>query len=857
MKPAPLSPCALVVLSCLVTCGLTRAAEPNPPPPSLTGVSVTTNGQISLRWTPVPAAEEFKVFSTGDLFSPFTENHAGTIAGYEWTGPADGPAGFHRLSTTLLSPDALLSATVLSRLTYGPTPADVAHIAAIGPQAFIDEQLASESITDTLDSDPPVINGPPPPLTNWIRLSVTGTTTGTNFGIYLSGPGTVYLDDIRLVRGTNADDGANLLLNGGFEDETLTNSWNLGSTVARSVPGPSPTVDGLASEGKQCVKLVASAGTTGLTSGLWQPFATNPPAANEAFSLGFSYLPVRNPSNTVLTVRLSGTAASRTVVLPPNPVTPPPPAPISPTYTKLVGTTASINDMRAYHVMRAVQSPRQLHEVLVQFFDNHFSTEYAKISDWFDSNYSNAITNDTDRAHLAVDLEWREHAKWRQLLLDPNCTFSDLLKVSVESPAMIIYLDTVANTKAAANENYARELLELHTFGADNGYVQRDIVDMAKIWTGWSVAKKDPASANNPVAPPVADPTNSPGIFVQHFRTNTHNYTSTKRLFTNSVVDARFGPAFHGGESYALIITNNAYAGTNGLREGYLVLDHLANQPYTMEFVSVKLCRTFVHEGFDFGIYDYTDPNLSAEAALVRDCMSAWDTPGGDGRKGNLRSVLRTIFNSALFRGHGASRQKIKTPLEFAVSAVRALRTVQTTPENYIAATAETDGIGITGTGNGNDPMTRMGGMVLFGKTEPDGYSESGRIWMNTANLCERMRFVQHLLMPTGSSTKDDDYGAAALRNTSDPVAILRAQLDANGLKDAGAVVDIFLNLLYPGEGRANLALDRAAAVAYLNANEAGAPSPFADLSVGSAGYDGRVRSLVGWLMCLPRFQEQ
>jgi hypothetical protein len=271
----------------------------------------------------------------------------------------------------------------------------------------------------------------------------------------------------------------------------------------------------------------------------------------------------------------------------------------------------------------------------------------------------------------------------------------------------------------------------------------------------------------------------------------------------------------------------------------------------------VKLCRTFVHENFDFGVYDYTDPNLSAEAALIRDCMTAWNTPASDGRKGNIRSVLRVIFNSDLFRGHAASRQKIKTPLEYSVSAVRALRTIQTTSEGYVTPTADTDGYGISGVSGNTSPLARMGGMALFNKTEPDGYSEFGRIWLNTANLCERMRFSQHLLMSGGSSTKDDDYGSAGLKNTTDPVALLQSQLSGTSLKDAGTVVDAFLDLLYPGEGRANLNADRAAAIDFLNSTEAGAPSPFSNLNVGTGAYDGRVRGMVSLLMCFPRFQEQ
>jgi hypothetical protein len=241
--------------------------------------------------------------------------------------------------------------------------------------------------------------------------------------------------------------------------------------------------------------------------------------------------------------------------------------------------------------------------------------------------------------------------------------------------------------------------------------------------------------------------------------------------------------------------------------------------------------------------------------------MTAWNTPAGDGRKGNLRSVLKTIFDSALFRGHAASQQKVKTPLEFAVSAVRALRVTNTDTNGYVTATADSDGYGISGVGGADDvasPLSRMGNMGLFNKPEPDGFSESARIWLNTANLCERMRFTEHLLMPSsGNTLKTSDYGNPGAKNTSDPVKLLRLNLPAASWSDAAAVVDYFLALLFPGEGKANLDLDRQAAIDYLNSNDSGVPGSSAFSDQTGTTYDGRVRSMVGMLMSLPRFQEQ
>ncbi len=837
------------------------AAEANPPPPRITS-TVTSNGQARFAF-PYPAAERYEVFGASIVTGPFTTNVPGALVGPTFTPATNaGPLGFYRVAVTPMSSNALFAATVLHRVTYGPSPDDIDHIASVGPEQFIQEQLNPEAIAETIDVDPPIINTPPPvppapPLTNWIRRSVTGTASGVNFGIYLSSAGRVYLDDVRLVLGTNADVGANLLLNGDFEDTALFPPWIRGSAISTAtLVTNSPTVDGLAASGTNCLLLVASSGTTTLSSGFYQPFATNAPPTNEKYTLSFSYLPIQNQGTNVMTVRLSGTLASTTGTLPTAPVAPPtppvaPPA-VSPVYAKLTNVLATLEDLRAWHVLHAVRSKRQLHEVLAQFFDNHFCTQYQKTEDWFDMNFSNAITNDTDRKRLSLDFDWREHNLWRQVLLDPNGTFYDLLKISIESPAMIIYLDTVINSRAAANENYAREILELHTFGVDNGYVQQDIVELAKVWTGWRVAKKDISVANNPHAPPVNNVTNDPGVWVLHFATNNHSY-ATKRLFTNVVIDARFGPPY-GGQAYSLVFTNNQFPGTNGMLEGYRVIEHLANNPHTAEFLCVKLCRLFIHEKFEFGLnVDYRTP-ATAEIQLVKDCMAAWDVPAsGDGRKGNIRQVLSVIFNSALFRGHAASHQKVKTPLELAVSAIRALRVSDTDTNGYFTTTCDTDGYGVTGNNNTTtSPLSRMGGMGLFNKAEPDGYSEFGSLWLNTANLCERMRFVQHLLMPASSSTKDDDYTSVGIKNTSDPAKLVRLKLPSASWNDAAAVTDFFLGILYPGEGRGNLGLDRQAAITYLTTDDAGNASAFNLVT-----HDGRLRSMVALLMSMPRFQEQ
>jgi hypothetical protein len=211
--------------------------------------------------------------------------------------------------------------------------------------------------------------------------------------------------------------------------------------------------------------------------------------------------------------------------------------------------------------------------------------------------------------------------------------------------------------------------------------------------------------------------------------------------------------------------------------------------------------------------------------------------------------VLQTIFNSDLFRSHAGSRQKVKTPLEFVASTMRALRSIDA---NGIS-TSVTDG-------NFSTQLSRMGAMGLFNRADPDGYPESGPPWISAGTLAERLRFVQALAMdPTQSGGRPSDAG----NNTIDPVVLLQRKLPVNRQSDPGAVADLFIGYLYPGEGRANLDLYRQAAVAFLNDGSAD-PTPsilrFNQLAVSasaSSAYDLRVRGMVSMLMTLQRFQEQ
>ena len=959
-------------------------------------LNVNTNGVKTVTWprSLVPALEINQLRAGQYLTNliPVTPTTSATN-GYSFSTASSSNTLFFSLTQGQMSSNALLSASVLNRLTYGPTPDELDRITAIGPQAFIDEQLNMEALTEPMDETPPTsvqtTNSVPPEnqvKTDWINVRIPGRFSNTNLYMYLTSPGEAYVDDIALYAGTgtNINFGVNYVQNGDFESP-LSGPWTVSDNHTNSA-----IVTDVKCSGAASLHLVATTAGSTLGSSIWQtvaPGLTN----NQACTLSFWYLPRTNSS--IITLRLSGNGVIATSTNEPVPVDPTwvyatatgiagrsvlyiyldspgaaylddlklvagsvpevgpnllaqggfeaplstnwtfnpnttnsgisslvahsgngsllldfarggstatdsivlsnLPVTINATYTisywyvpssrgsltvRLSGSgissmpdgtvaslyrrlntlseSSSLDDLRAWFTQHATSANRQLLEVLSQFFENHFVTYHSKTVDYLDRSY-----DDFDLMNrLAANMEYREMKRWRQAMLNPNCTFYDLLKIHAESPAEIIYLDTVdsrGDGSNIANENYGRELLELFTMGVDNGYDQEDIVRVSRAWTGWRVRLVDPQNEFNPFAPQSTtirvlngntSVSNLVGLWSFWFDASRHG-TNRGAIFPGKTYPPRFGPPW-AGRSYQLNIPRRPTGDNNSIQDGYDVIAHLSTNLFTAEYVSVKLCRLFVHDSFpnpttrpelpEYAFYDYANPGRSAEAELIRQCLVAWDTPASDGRKGNLRNVLRTIFNSELFRSHGGSMQKVKTPVEFVVSAVRALRSVNANG----TATASTDGYSY------RSPMGRMGSMGLFNRAEPDGYPETGPAWISAGTLAERLRYVQSLLL---SGTGDD-----AGNNTTDPVALLKKKLPSASWNNATAVADYFVGILFPAEGRANLDLYRNAAVTFLNTDDAGtASSPFSGLGNTTTPYDTRVRGMVSLLMTTQRFQEQ
>lgn len=823
---------------------LTTALAQASDAPSVNAIGLQA-GRPVIDFSPAPAAVEYRLLDAPQVDGTYALDGDATGSGFRLTGGLLGDDNrFFRVESVPMPAEMLTATTLLHRIAYGPTPDELDRVLALGSAAYIAEQLAPENISETLD----VLDTAP----KWKQVVATGTATTsggqTRFYIYLDGPGDAYVDNVRLVLGSS-DNGtaANLLQNASFESG-LAGTW----TVSTNLLGSALTTD-FAQNGTTSLHLIQTSDGDSQPTSISQVI-TPTIAVGTPLTLSCWYRTSAEDSRLIVRIGGSGVTSSTSLSGTDNS-----PAPI---LAKLVSGEGTLTDLRAWHLLHAVQAKRQLLEVLRQFLENHFVTQISKTRDYFESRGYDNLPAD----QISTRAELTENLRWQEALLRPTVSFLDLLKISAESPAMIIYLDTVGsrgNGTRIANENYARELCELFCFGVDNGYDQQDIVQISRAWTGWTIELVNTNQEFNPFAlrsTNYIDPTltnttelnasvNLQGLWAFNYKGTRHN-VAAKYLFYQTKADgtvdtaktkevpARFGPRW-AGKPYGLVLAAGQ-TGTNGIREGYSLITHMANQPFTMEFLSVKLCRLLVHDGFHLG-YDFSDDLHTPEEDLVYQCMLAWDdgTP-----KGQIRDVLRVILNSELFRSNAGSLQKIKTPLEFAVSTVRALRS----RNDDGSFTADSDGYALAGI------INRAGRLRLFDRAEPDGYPEDAPAWISAGTLTERIRFVQSALMPVGMTGKSD----AGSATVTDPVGLLRKKLSGAQLGDAVAVAGYFAELLFPGEGRANLGDLRELAVKFLNTADNGVTdSPFSSLAVGTTNYDLRVRGMVALLMSTQRFHEQ
>ena len=362
-------------------------------------------------------------------------------------------------------------------------------------------------------------------------------------------------------------------------------------------------------------------------------------------------------------------------------------------------TQQLVGQIQSAQLARAVSTDRQLNEVMVDFWENHFSVFAGK-------GQTRLFLAEYDRDVI------RPHALGK---------FRDLLGAVAKSPAMLFFLDnwesaadsthpTLAQAGARGragrirpaifagrggvggarrippalrerlqnatpeqrqqilqqlqqrarrglNENYARELMELHTLGVDGGYTQKDVQEVARALTGWTFNRQT-------------------GAFV--FNPNIHD----------------------AGEK---VILGQKFPAGHGEDEGERVLDILARSPATAHFITTKLARHFVSD----------DP----PKALVDRCANTFSKTDGD-----IRETLRCVITSPEFFSRAAYRAKVKTPFEVVASALRAVDAQpDTTPR-----TAQI--------------VARLG-QPIFGRQTPDGWPDRGDAWMNTGAILNRINF--------------------------------------------------------------------------------------------------------------------
>ena len=219
------------------------------------------------------------------------------------------------------------------------------------------------------------------------------------------------------------------------------------------------------------------------------------------------------------------------------------------------------DDLSLWLLLHTIYSQRQLQEVMTQFWDNHFNTDITTSG--------------------GVGTEQTENQRFRQQALGQ---FRNLLQISATSPAMLRYLNNNTNRKEAPNENYARELMELHTLGVDGGYTEQDVAEVARVFTGWTL--------------------------------NGEQFL--------------FRPQWH--DTGEKVVLGHVISAGGGMAEGEQVLDILATHPATARFICTKLLRLLVSD----------QPTETAK----NDCTNVFLATGGDISQVITAILLSLEFNN-------------------------------------------------------------------------------------------------------------------------------------------------------------------------------------------------------------------
>ena len=344
------------------------------------------------------------------------------------------------------------------------------------------------------------------------------------------------------------------------------------------------------------------------------------------------------------------------------------------------------DDMVRIKFMRAVYSKRQLLEVMSDFWHDHFNVQASA------SPIRSMILN--------YDRE----------CIRPNAlgNFRVMLEAVAKSASMLYYLDNYTSSVAGPNENYARELLELHTLGAENylgsgiqtfdvpkdadgypvGYVDGDVYEASRCFTGWTVGNGD------------SDAVGNTGLFMADEGSHDRNLKFLLGAFINPDQDA--------------------------LTDGGIVLDRLAENPGTARHVCRKLCKRLISD-------TPSDAIVASSAAVFHAQRDAAD---------QLAQVVRHILESAEFQTTWGS--KVKRPFELAVSAMRAINFEF--PFNYTGSYDDTRRF--------IDYYNAMG-QRLFYWPAPNGYPDAAGYWLNTTSMFKRFRLLNWL---TSDKSPEDEF---------------------------------------------------------------------------------------------------
>jgi uncharacterized protein (DUF1800 family) len=346
------------------------------------------------------------------------------------------------------------------------------------------------------------------------------------------------------------------------------------------------------------------------------------------------------------------------------------------------------NQAREARLWRSIYSQRQLQEVMVDFWYNHFNVYADKGIDriWVGAYERQAI---------------RPYALGK---------FRDLVGATARHPAMLFYLDNWQNVapnptrkgkSQGLNENYARELMELHTLGVDSGYKQDDVIALARILTGWGF--KQPGQK-------------IPDGYSFNFNANRHDFSNKKFLNQNIV--------------------------GSGIGEGEQALDLLSRHPSTARHISFKLAQYFVSD----------NPPRSLVDRLAKKFITT---------EGDIKQVLNTLFYSPEFMDKKYYGVKFKTPYQYAISSIRAIDPGKDNSQINNA----TDRVGLPRYGFINNPkplndfLTQLG-MSIYGCPTPNGYKNTQDAWLNPDSMTRRLNFVTNLgsgkmpiLLPSIGST--------------------------------------------------------------------------------------------------------